>query len=281
MDRFNCFIPLEFEKASSKKKEDKYKNMVFWSMASDNSEDSDGEMLEPSGYDLSTFLKSGKINLEHFTSRKGDAYYWIGEPIDAKIKNNQLFIKGKLWSEHPLARNFYDVVDIMEKSGSTRKAGMSIEGSVIKRDPNNPKRVLKAKINNVAVTMSPKNSNSFLDLVKGNYDEAYIEPENDNPNGGGEFILELDRGDGTTLTIDKKFNVKIIKKAITAGSQTGRDLTDVKTSGASLKKESLKKKLIKLEPDFIKSVKWIAANKDKLSDKSLEIIKNKIKSLLS
>lgn len=280
-NKFNCFIPIEFEKAKSNKPEDKYKNMVFWSMASDNSEDSDGETLEPSGYDIKSFIDRGLINLEHFTTRKGDSKYWIGEPIDAKVKNNKLFIKGKLWEKHPLAQSFWDTIQYMKESGSTRKPGMSIEGTVIERDPVNPKRVTKARINHAAVTMAPKNKNSWLDIVKGEYEDLYVENAPDiKANGGTEYILDFTRDDGTRIRIDKNFNIKV-DKAMSAGTETGTDLTGKDTNGAALKKESLKKKMINLQPDFIKSLQVIRKNKEKFSEKSLNIIKNRIKSFLS
>jgi len=272
-NKFNCFIPIEFEKAKDDKKEGKYDNMVFVSMASDNSEDADEEVLEPSGFDLTSFLKSGKINLEHYTTRKGDAYYWIGEPIDAKVKNNKLFIKGKLWKEHPLARNFWDVINIMEKSGSTRKAGMSIEGTAIQRDPHNPKRVIKARIDNAAVTLSPKNFNSILDIVKGNYDDLYIEPDVELIKG--ENLFEYTNKDGDLVKIDKDFKTTI-NKAMSAGGLTGTDLTGQETSGAALKKESLDPKVKVLQPDFIEAVKTISKKKKKLNKKVLEEIKKSI-----
>lgn len=283
-NKFNCFIPLEFEKSNSKNKEDRYKNMVFWGMASDNSEDSDGEMLEPSGYDLSGFLAKGMINLEHYTTRKGDSKYWIGEPLDAKIKNNELYVKGKLWEKHPLARSFWDTIQIMKESNSTRKPGMSIEGSVIQRDPNNPKRVLKAKINNLAVTMSPKNSNSWLDIVKGKYEEAYIKPEFDEAaNGGAEYILDVTYDNGYRLTIDKDFKIKV-QKAMSAGTQTGTELTGKITSGASLKKESVEKKVKNLQKEYIFSAIDFLAKKHKeksLSDKLLKNLSNNLKIFLN
>ena len=46
----------------------------------------------------------------------------------------------------------------MQESGSTRKPGMSVEGKALERDKKNPKRVTKALITNIALTMTPVNT---------------------------------------------------------------------------------------------------------------------------
>ena len=119
-----------FEKATKGSSSDRYKNMVIFGRASDNSVDQEGQSLSPSGYDFSYFLKSGKINLEHYTTRKQDPSAWIGEPIEAYVKGEEFFIKAKLWEHQPKARAFYDTVVNMKKSGSSRKAFFHINNIV-------------------------------------------------------------------------------------------------------------------------------------------------------
>ena len=58
-DNFKFFVPLDFEK--SKDPADKGK-MIVTGVASTRDLDSDKEVLEPEGFDLSRFLKSGYIN---------------------------------------------------------------------------------------------------------------------------------------------------------------------------------------------------------------------------
>ena len=176
-DRFNFCIDFDIDKAAKKDNENKYDNMIFYGMASDNSKDTESEVLEPSGYDLSYFMKNGLFNLEHFTKRKGDAKFWIGEPLESEIKNNKFFVKGRLWKDSELARNLWDTINIMKNSNSTRKPGMSIEGRALERDPKNPKRITKAIITNIAITMTPVNSNSWLEIVKGVQKNDYVETE--------------------------------------------------------------------------------------------------------
>ena len=92
--------------------------------------------------------------------------FWIGEPIEAYVKDNKFFVKGKLWEKSPEARAFWDKAIEMQESGSTRKPGMSVEGKALERDKKNPKRVTKALITNIALTMTPVNTKTYLDIEK-------------------------------------------------------------------------------------------------------------------
>lgn len=265
--KFNFWIPIDdvqIEK-SDKGDKDAYENMIISGVASDNSEDADGEVLEPSGFDISDFKKHGLINLEHFPTRKQSPKAWIGEPLDAKIKDNKFHIKAKLWKDSELAREAYDTMITMQNSGSNRKVGWSIEGNATKRDPANDKRILKAKITNCALTFRPKNMNTFADIIKGKQNDDFIEPEFEtNIKDGEVFLFQFEKA-GEVYRIDKNFEIyKVeeciggvytslfkkepskktkIKKAMSAGLQTGRELNNELTNGASLKKESLDKRL--------------------------------------
>jgi hypothetical protein len=281
-DRFNFFIPLEFEKSESKKTQGKYDNMIVYGLASDNTEDLDGEILEPSGYEFSEFLRKGLVNLEHFTSRKGSSKYWIGEPVDAKVDKNKFFVKAKLWKNSPLARDFWDTVNIMKESGSNRKPGFSIEGTALEKDPSNPKRITKARINNIALTFSPINSNSWIDIVKGQQSQDFINAAFDTEaNGGKIYLLDITKEDGTRITIDKEFNIKI-RKAMSLGTQSGRQLDRVPTTGASLVAESLDKKLKRLPINLKKSIILLSRMNQEsgFSEEKREKIKQKIKEVL-
>lgn len=237
-EKFNFFtevdIPEEIFKASQQDESKKYDNMIVYGKASTNDEDKQGETLEPAGFDISSFLANGLINLEHFPTRKGDPSYWIGEPIDAKIDGNDFFIKGKLWKDHPKARALWDTLNIMKSSGSTRKLGWSIEGNAIERDKRNKKRILKAKINHVCLTFSPVNANTYADILKGNQEEDYIDYEfktDKKTHGGKTILLEIEEN-GKKITIDKDFKITV----------KSMDME----STEPLRRESLKKKVLDL-----------------------------------
>jgi len=221
-NEFNFFVDVDipddiYKAAKSAKGDDKYDNMIIEGLASDESKDSDGEIMEPNGFQIDDFLKSGLINLEHFTTRKGDPAYWIGEPLDGNVKNNKFFVKAKLWKASQLARNFWDTCLIMKASGSTRKPGFSIEGKALERHPLNKKRVTKAKINHLAVTMTPVCKNSYFDIVKGEQKEDFVKPEVESPKAT--YMFEFSKG-GKNYGVTKDFKVeeKEEEKAVTIES---------------------------------------------------------------
>jgi hypothetical protein len=260
---FRFFVPVEvddIEKALNQSDNDRYKNMVIKGVASTNMEDTDEEILEPSGFDITPFKKSGLINWEHL-AKSGGSKYILGEPVEASIKDNQFHIKGKLWEHQQQARDLWDTLIAMKKSGSNRKLGWSIEGKAKKRDPFNKKRVLEARINHVALTFSPKNGATFADIIKGNNvpeDKELVWDET--ANGGQVYLLDISYDNGTRITIDKDFKIKVEKAVST-------------TSHAALIPESL-------EGNVKKQIKTIAKYKDKLDDNLMKKVSENIKKSL-
>jgi hypothetical protein len=78
--------------------------------------DSDGEILEPSGYDLSRLTTSGHINWNHLA--KNDPSKIIGEPDVAKIVNNKLYIEGVLYKGHDLAESVWKYAETLNGNNS-------------------------------------------------------------------------------------------------------------------------------------------------------------------
>lgn len=230
-DDFNFFVPL----LSIEKGKDKSGNevMIVEGVASTSDEDADEEVLLPEGYILDRFKSMGFINWNHMA--KADPSKIIGEPIDCYVKNNKFYIKGMLYPDQKQARDTYQLIQTLKKSGSSRKLGWSIEGKALQRDPHNPKRIIRALITGVAITPTPVNGNTFVDLVKGEQKNDFVNYEFDETaNGGKTYILDVITTDNVRVRVDKNFNI-IIGKAMS---------TD---SGRALINESLDKKLIKLK----------------------------------
>ena len=196
-----------FKAATESTGKGRYDKMQLWGLASDNSKDLEGQTLEPAGYEIDGFLKEGLVNLEHFTSRKGDPKYWIGEPIDGKVKNNEFYTKVKLWKGKDLAQNFWDTVLIMKANNSKRKPGFSIEGTALEKDPLNKNRITKAKINHIALTMNPVNKNSWADIVKGQQKEDFVQPSIINIDN--KYIYKFEKS-GKSYGLTKDFKVEEI-----------------------------------------------------------------------
>ena len=205
LNDFNFFLPCDIAKAQEATQyprgdERRYENMVFEGIASDNSKDYEGESMEPNGFDISHFLKHGLLNLDHLTVRAKElkSRYWIGEPLAAKIVNNKLWVRGKLWKNSPEARAFWDKCIEMAESGSTRKPGMSIEGRALERDPKNPKHITRAIINNIALTFTPVNFNSYIEIAKGIQTQDFY-PTDGSVDISDDIMLEVVRGRKKTI----------------------------------------------------------------------------------
>lgn len=136
--------------------------MKIRGVASTPDEDADGEVLEPEGFDLSIFKTQGYINWHHMR----DPSAIIGEPTKAEIKGRKLHLEATLYPEQKLAREAFELAQMLETNSTTRRLGFSIEGKAIERDPANPKRVTKAQITGCALTPLPKNPSTFAEIVK-------------------------------------------------------------------------------------------------------------------
>lgn len=219
---FKFFLPIEFSKA---KNNEGVEVMKIGGIASTSAKDTDGEYLDPNGFDVSYFMKQGFFNWHHMA--KNDPSTIIGEPTKAEIKSDGLYVEGFLYDDSPIAKSVWNTAKMLDKSSKTRRLGFSIEGKALKRrsedekDPNY-KYIEKAAITGCAVTFMPKNPKTFLDIIKGDIE-------------GSDF--EYDEEDE-----------KEIEKMLSAGSETGTETTDkTDSSGAPLKTESVEKKIKNLE----------------------------------
>jgi hypothetical protein len=88
----------------------------------------------------------------------------LGEPTSAVVANGKMQIEGELYSEMPQAVATFALMKALKKRG--KNLGLSIEGKVIERDPNNPSKIKRAKITGVAITPNPINSNTLCELVE-------------------------------------------------------------------------------------------------------------------
>lgn len=237
---FNFFVPINFEKAVNKKGE---KIMKIKGIASTSDEDSEGEILDPMGFDLSRFLKDGFLNWNHQSKTLG-AGAIIGEPTLAKITpKGDLYVEGILYSGHKLAESVWDMAETLERNGSKRRIGFSIEGRATERDIINPKKITKAMLTGLAVTHVPVNTHTYLDLVKGTQKEDFVEFGEDplQKSETSKYIYTFE-SEGKNYGITKSFDVEEIEKDM-----------DVESTRALIP-ESLDKKVRILEPTIKKAI---------------------------
>lgn len=219
-NKFNFFVPATFEKGGKDGE-----TMYIKGIASSEVEDTDGETLVPAGYDIVPLLNSGFLNYNHQAVKDPSAI--IGEPTKAEIINNgkDLYIEGFLYKKSKLAKSTYELAQTLEENSPNRRMGFSIEGKALERDPLNPKRITKARITGVAITPCPKNPNTLMSIIKGEYSDLWVDATPD--------VVEVDEEDE-----DKE-------KAITAeGSVTQTESVSggKKVFDALLAKKGLSKK---------------------------------------
>lgn len=190
------------------------KTMRLGGIASTSDEDSDGEFLDPKGFDIKPLMKSGLVNWHH--QAKGQPSAIIGEPSKGEIRKDGLYLEVDLYPSSKIANEVFELAEILEKDSNTRRLGFSIEGKVLKRksnDKNNPdyNHIEKAVITGVAVTHMPKNPKTFANIIKGEIDEELEKEEEDNENKA----LTAD-GSGKPLkkeSVDKNLKVTTFKKS--------------------------------------------------------------------
>lgn len=172
-DKFNFFVPIELD--LEKAKSSGNGEMKIKGICSSATEDSDGEVLYPEGFKFDDLLTKGFFNYNHQANKSASAI--IGEPTFAQVINGgqDFYVEGFLYKGDKEAEAFWNKCLTLEKNGSNRKPGFSIEGQTILKDPLNPKKILKANITGIALTFSPKNPNTLAQLIKGEYSEPFVE----------------------------------------------------------------------------------------------------------
>lgn len=262
-DTFNFFVPIELEKSGTGKSE----KMKIKGIASTGDKDSQDETLIPSGFDLKRFIDQGFLNYNHLS--KSDPSMIVGEPTVAKItRDGKLYIEGDLYADSPLAKKVWDLGKMLEKSGSKRRLGFSIEGRAVERDILDPKIVRKAEITGCAITPTPVNTNTLMELVKGNVTEIYkpVTYEFSKSLEGTDIIMEgVDKETNTYYCINK--DLDIISKSmdsVNTKAITKEDLEGVK--------QSMYKAIVTLS----KAYKQGLLSEDQIGEfkKSLDTIKN-------
>lgn len=145
---------------------------VIRGVISTESVDLQGETIAQNGLDFSYFLRKGWLNLDH----KPGVENVLGYPLSVETRGRETHLEGVLLLDRPKAREIYDTARSLQKAGGGRRLGFSIEGQVIERDPKNPKRIMKARVLNCAITHNPINADTHLELLKSLMSVGYQTP---------------------------------------------------------------------------------------------------------
>lgn len=166
-ENFKFFLPIDIQKGKNAAGESVYK---IEGKASKERRDSQGETMVLKGMDVSN-LKV--INWNHKSKDNPDAY--LGEVTNVFFKGDEMYFKGELYPEMPMAAGAINLMKALKKRG--KQLGVSIEGSVVQRgswDKKDPayKTVTKSKLTALALTPNPVNSDTYAELFeKGFYTE--------------------------------------------------------------------------------------------------------------
>ena len=88
------------------------------------------------------------------------------------MRKDGLYVESDLYADSSLAKEVWDLANVLKKNSKTRRLGYSIEGKVVERgsdDKTNPEyyNVKKAIITGCAITHMPKNPKTLADIIKG------------------------------------------------------------------------------------------------------------------
>lgn len=206
-DKFTFWCPLE--KAQDLDPTTGEPVMKLGGIASTSDEDSDGEFLDPKGFDIKPLIESGMVNWHH--QAKGQPATIIGEPTKAEIRPEGLYIETELYPSSKIACDVWELAETLEKDSKTRRLGYSIEGKVVKRKSNDKKsldykKIVKAIITGVAITHQPKNPKTFANIIKGEIDDDFEDEE--------EKALDTETGKALKKeSVDKKIKNQTFSKA--------------------------------------------------------------------
>lgn len=211
-DNFSIFLPADMASIQKSIDGDEKGNYVRgWASTPDL--DKQGDIIDPTGIDITDFLERGYINYEHNGEKR------IGVPTrNCYVDPHRgLYVEAKLLMDRPEAKKMWDMAVSIAKSGSNEPLGYSIEGEVIARDSDNPAIIRGVKITNIALTSKPANTKATWEtLVKSMTVGTEINP------------LEMEGGEALRIQAlsDSIFNLTFKLKGLT--------LSDVSSIAKSL-----------------------------------------------
>ena len=154
-DTFHFFVPVEkIEKA-----EGKDGKRYIQGVASTSDRDLQGEVVLQNGIDYSYFLKNGYINDDH----KDGPEHKVGEPLECRLTPAGLWLKAILYKGKARSDYWWEHINTLASNDSKRKVGFSIQGKILRREG---KTIAKCWLQDVAITASPVNTNTWAEIVK-------------------------------------------------------------------------------------------------------------------
>lgn len=156
-DRFNFSLPLDVVKSEGASTDE----WRIGGYASTSSEDRQGDEIIQRGLDISDFVNYGWLNYDH----NSDIILGYPDKTKCEVNKKGFYVEGTLLKGISQSKNIWETAIALQKSGSDRRLGFSVEGKILKR--NDMGQIVKAKVYNVAVTPNPVNTDcTWTALVK-------------------------------------------------------------------------------------------------------------------
>lgn len=150
--KFNAFVPMDLSKSVDVDNDtQQYSTVSGW--ASTPSIDLQNDIVNPKGIDIEYFKEHGYINYEHQSDNI------VGFPTENCYVDIEkgLYIEAKLFKDNEHVVKMIDLAEKLQKSGSGRKLGFSIEGAIKSRNINDNRVIDEVVISAVAITKNPAN----------------------------------------------------------------------------------------------------------------------------
>jgi len=154
-DDFHFFMPVE----RIEKSEGSDGKRWIQGIASTSHRDLQNEVVQQNGIDYAYFLKKGYINDDH----KDGPENKVGEPTECRMTAKGLWLKGFLYKGKERSEHWWEHINVLAQSDSSRKVGFSIQGKVLRREG---RTIAKCWLQDVAITASPVNTNTWAEIVK-------------------------------------------------------------------------------------------------------------------
>ncbi len=163
-DTFEFFVPaqiIEIVKGGKKPdaRGDKTTKRWIQGVASTDARDLQGEVVDQNGIDFSYFLKYGYFNNDHKPGFKNK----VGQPTEARVTKNGLWVKGFLFDNHEVADEIWELMHALDSTQADRRLGFSIQGKVKRRQGN---KIAECWIQDIAVTPAPVNTTTWAEIAK-------------------------------------------------------------------------------------------------------------------
>jgi len=167
---FEFFLPIEKAVVERVDKSSAEKLRWIEGLASTDSKDLQGEMVDQGGIDYAYALKYGYFNNDHKPGFENK----VGEPTEISTKsvvnpntnkkNFGLYVKGFLYNNHKVADSIWELLKAQETTPlAKRRVGFSIQGKVKKRQGS---KIISCWVQDIAITAAPINTDTWATIVK-------------------------------------------------------------------------------------------------------------------